>query len=279
MTDHELQENWNELLNIYRGILFHNLEFSAGRNAKLIYDFACPQFTVLKEKYHLENIAKQGSELEKAIRLLNFFAPRMTHKGDFRNKIGCNAIDLLDYSLDQPEHGINCLNKSKILQECCLALGIYARRIWLMPYSPFDTENHVVTEIYDFNLKKWIMLDMTSNGYFHNADVLPLSVIEIRRNIVKDNACEFVKTAPTHEKFFSDMQMERLYYKQYFAKNLFYFYAEAHNEFGNNNKRFCFIPKNFDLEKNMILKSFSKTDIPPVGDLSILQNAPKSSPF
>lgn len=275
MTDNELRENWNELLNVYKGILFNNCEFSNGIKDKLVYDFACPQFTILGEKYDLKNIAKKGSELEKSIRLLSFFAPRIAHKGDFKNNIGCNAIDLLNYSLDKPENGINCLNKSKILQECCLACGIYARRIWLMPYSPFDTENHVVTEIYDFDLKKWVMLDMTSNGYFNNAGGLPLSVIEIRHNFATNTVCEFIKAVPAPEKFFNNMQTERLYYKQYFAKNLFYFYAEAHNEFGNNDKRFCFIPKNFDLEKNIKQKLLSKTDIPPISDISILLNTPE----
>ncbi len=275
MTDDELKETLEEMLNTYKGILFNNSEFSNGVNDKLIYDFACPQFTILKEKYNLKNIAKQGSELEKAIRLLSFFAPRITHKGNFQNKIGCNAIDLLGYSLDKPENGINCLNKSKILQECCLALGIYARRIWLMPYSPYDTENHVVTEIYDFDLNKWVMLDMTSNGYFINANGLPLSVLEIRHNLATNTACEFIKTTSTHEKFFTNMQMECLYYKQYFAKNLCYLFVEAHNEFENNNKRFCFIPKNFDLEKNIKRKSLSKSDIPPIGNISILLTTPK----
>ena len=275
MSDNELQENWNELLNIYKGILFNNCEFSDGINDKIIYDFTCPQFNVLKEKYHLENIAKQGSEFEKAIRLLSSFAPRITHKGNFQNNIGCNAIDLLHYCLDKPENGINCVNKSKILQECCLALGIFARRIWLMPYSPFDTENHVVTEIYDFTLKKWVMLDMTSNGYFVNANDVPLSVLEIRQNLATNTYCEFIKTVPAHDKFFADIQMERLYYKQYFAKNLFYFYAEVHNEFGNNNKRFVFIPKNFDLNKYAKQKSLFKTDIPLICDISALLNIPE----
>ena len=119
------------------------------------------------------------------------------------------------------------------------------------------------------------MLDMTSNVYFVNADGVPLSVLEIRHNLAINITCEFIKTASTHEKFFINMQMERLYYKQYFAKNLFYFYVEAHNEFGNNNKRYCFIPKNFDLEKNIKQKSLSNIDIPPIGDISILLNTPE----
>jgi len=275
MNNVELKENWEELLNIYKGILFNNCNFANGINEKLVYNFECPQFSILKEKYRLESIANQGSELEKAINLLSFFAPRIIHKGNFQNSIGCNAIDLLEYCLDKSENGINCLNKSKILQECCLALGIYARRIWLMPYSPYDTDNHVVIEIYDFDLKKWIMLDMTSNGYFVNSDGLPLSILEMRDNFAKNTFCEFIKTTKTHDKFFADMQTERLYYKQYFAKNLCYLFVEAQNEFENNNKRFAFIPQNFDLVKNLKQKSCMGNDIPSVGHISMLLSAPE----
>ena len=276
MTNAELQEALEELLDIYKGILFNNCNFCGGINEKIVYNFASPQLFVLKEKYKLEKIAKQGSDFEKAINLMRFFAPQITHKGDFQNNIGCNAIDLLEYCLDKPENGINCLNKSKILQECCLALGIYARRIWLMPFSPYDTDNHVVVEIYDFDLKKWIMLDMSANGYFVNADGAPLSVLEIRDCFATNAFCEFIKASPNRDKFFADEETERLYYKQYFAKNLCYLFAEAQNEFADNAKnRVAFIPQNFDLAKNLKQKSFGKNDIPPVGNTSMLLNAPE----
>lgn len=275
MTNAELKEYWEELLTIYKGIIFNNCDFEKGINEKITYNFACPQLSVLKEKYKLEKIAKQGSDFKKTTNLLSFFAPRITHKSDFQNNIDCNAIDLLKYCLDMPENGINCLNKSKILQECCLSLGIYARRIWLMPYSPYDPDNHVVVEIYDFDLNKWIMLDMTSNGYFVNSDGLPLSVLEIRHNFATNAFCEFIKTSTTHDKFFSDIQTERLYYKQYFAKNLCYLFAEAQNQFADNKKRFAFIPQNFDLVKILKQKSLTEKDIPPVGNITMLLSAPE----
>lgn len=42
----------------------------------------------------------------------------------YDNHIPCDALHLLEFSYEQPDHGINCRNKSKILAECCLALGI-----------------------------------------------------------------------------------------------------------------------------------------------------------
>lgn len=275
MTNIELKEYWEELLSIYKGIIFNNCNFAGGINGRINYNFDCPQFYTLKEKYKLEKLAKRGKDFERAKNLLSFFAPRINHKSDFQNDVNCNAIDLLEYCLDKPDNGINCLNKSKILQECCLALGIYARRVWLMPYSPYDTDNHVVVEIYDFDLGKWIMLDMSANGYFVNFDGVPLSVLEIRDKFAANEICKFVKTSVVHDNFFRDTQMECLYYKQYFAKNLCYLFVETQNEFSDNKKRLAFIPNNFDLTKNLKYKSFIEEDIPPVGNISMLLNAPK----
>ena len=127
----------------------------------------------------------------------------------------------------------------------------------------------------DFYLGKWIMLDMSANGYFVNSDGVPLSVLEIRDKFAANEICKFVKTSAVHDNFFSDMQMECLYYKQYFAKNLCYLFVETQNEFSDNKKRLSFIPYNFDLTKNLKYKSFIEEDIPPIGNISILLNAPK----
>lgn len=103
MTNDELKDIWEELLDIYKGILFNNCDFVDGVNEKIVYDFDCPQFSVLKEKYGLEKIAKQGNDFEKAINLMKHFAPRITHRGNFQNNVACNAVDLLEYCLDNPD--------------------------------------------------------------------------------------------------------------------------------------------------------------------------------
>ncbi len=56
-----------------------------------------------------------------------------------------------------------------------------------LPYSPYDFDNHVVTEIFDRKMNKWIMLDPTTNGYFIDENKTPLSMLEIR-NKFKDLA-------------------------------------------------------------------------------------------
>ena len=77
----------------------------------------------IRDFHYLNEIAGNGTELEHSVRLLKYLAPKLTHSAWYDNSVPCNGLALLEYSLEQPEHGINCLNKSKILEECCLALG------------------------------------------------------------------------------------------------------------------------------------------------------------
>lgn len=218
-------------LSIFSGILFNNQLFKDGNNEKITYNFNCPEFIILKEKYNLEKIAGKGTDFIRAKRILHYLAPRLTHSSWYDNHVPCNALDLLEYSLNNKEQGINCLNKSKILQECCLAIGIYARRVCIMPFSPYDFDNHVVTEIFDRELNKWIMLDPTTDGLFIDEDKSPLSLLEIRKKFAND---EFVTFFKSTERLNDLEKLKENYVNEnaYICKNLFYFYIDQDSTFG-----------------------------------------------
>ena len=143
----------------------------------------CPEYADLLKKYPFEKIAGKGTDLQRAIRVLKYLSPKLTHSPWYDGHVDCNALALLYFSLDKPEQGINCLNKAKILEEVCLALGIYARRVRFLPYSPFDFDCHVVTEIYDRTQEKWCMLDPTTNGYLVDEKGTILSLLEARERM------------------------------------------------------------------------------------------------
>ena len=239
-----------QMLNIYRGILFNNQEFESGNTQEFLYEFDCPEFEELRNKYDLLKIAGNGSDFIRAKRLLHDLAPRLTHSSWYDNHIECNALRLLEYSLDNPKQGINCLNKSKILAECALAIGIYARRVRILPYSPYDFDNHVVTEIYDRKLNKWIMLDVTTDGYFIDETKTPLSLLEIRNKFANAEFITFVHSTDT----LNDLQKLRNQYldtNMYICKNLFYFQAEQYNTFGEKNSFLQFVPPHFSIQKTL----------------------------
>lgn len=171
------------------GVLCNNLDFHDGTDYKLQYDFSHENYEVLKSKYQIANTAKGGTEFERALRLMNEYAPRLTHKSDYDNHRGQSAADLLEYSLNNRSHGINCRAKAQILNEMCLSLGIFSRKVWIMPYSGYDGDCHVVNEVWDNSLNKWVMLDITNNEYWVDESNTPLSVLEIRSNVALREFC------------------------------------------------------------------------------------------
>jgi len=252
MTKKEWNQIQDEQRNMYAGILFHNQSFAQGNEkAEIRYHFNCPEFTVLKEKYGLEQIAGKGGDFVRAKRLLHYLAPRLTHCSWYDNHIPCNALDLLAYSLNNPEQGINCRNKSKILEECCLALGIYARRVWIMPYSPYDFDNHVVTEIYDRKLQKWIMLDATSDGYFVDENKMPLCLLELREKFANDCFTTFVSSTDGLKNL-EKRKVKYAYINTYICKNLFYFQVGAESRFGEPEKYLIICPEHYSIRDNRI---------------------------
>lgn len=250
MTKKEMQEQAQQLLDVYRGILFQHQEFESGSTQDIIYEFDCPEFEELRNKYDLVRIAGKGSDFVRAKRLLHYLAPKLTHSPWYDNHIECNALRLLEYSLDQPEQGINCLNKAKILVECCLAVGIYARRVSIMPFSPYDFDNHVVAEIYDRALQKWIMLDPTTDGYFVGDAKTPLSLLEMRSKFANADLITFALSTDSL-KDLQKLSTKHLDINMYICKNLFYFQVEQYSTFGEKKQYLHVIPQHYSIKKTV----------------------------
>lgn len=247
----EIARDLPEHMEIFAGILRNNMRFEQAGPQGLEYDFACEGYEVLRREYRIGEIAGRGTDLQRARRLMHHFAPGLTHKGDYDNHVACNALDLLAYSFGKPENGINCLNKAKILQECCMALGIYARRMHIRPYSPYDMDSHVVTEIFDRKLWKWVMIDCTYDAIFVDEKGTPLSCMEMRRALAAREVCSaLVARQPKGD-------VERLAARNaelnaYFAKNLFIIGCDRCSAFGERGGQLYAIPQGFDMREQGI---------------------------
>ena len=250
MNTKEHFESQKQLYNIYTGILRNNPIFSDGLAPEFHYEFDCPEYNELKEIYHLSDIAGKGTDFERARRLCHHFAPRLKHKGDYDGHITANSLALLDYCYEKEDVGINCLYKSKILAECCMALGIYARRVHIMPYSPYDMDNHVDTEIFDRKLNKWILLDVTNDCYYIDDHGTPLNMMEVRNKMMQLEPCTcvFWRQVPNTKKLMHNSKNVQL--NSYTAKNMFWFKIDSHSSFGIKGEQYHFLPHHFDVKKN-----------------------------
>ena len=77
----------DEIYRMEAGILRNNMEFMAGENLEIQYDFDHKDYPELIAAYGIDRIAGEGSEFEKALRLMNEYAPRLKHKSDYDNHV------------------------------------------------------------------------------------------------------------------------------------------------------------------------------------------------
>ena len=170
-----------------------DLEYAKKGISGYNYDFEyLDEYTKLKDMYNLENIAKNGSTLSKALNIMQW----LTNSTYYCGQSKCNGeevFSILEYGLKGGfDHAIRCDQKSIVLSECLLALNILALPIALESYDFNDTGDiitgigsHSCTHIYLPEEEKWIMLDPSFNAYFTDKNGTILNIIEIKDTLKK----------------------------------------------------------------------------------------------
>jgi hypothetical protein len=220
---------------IYTGLLkAFPLPTADEKGIHFSYDNNHPKFNILKSSYPIESIAGDGEDFSKAVNLLHWVSNHIYHKGNYDGTIAHNSLDLLNYAYDKGNLcGINCVALATILSECLLAIGLKARRVFLMPCSPYDGDNHVVTHVYIREMNKWVMLDPTYNAFFSNGQGEYLSLLDLR-NYLSNQEPVFINNEAKYNDdiWTSENTKENI---EYFAKNLFYFQTSEKSTFGDGN--------------------------------------------
>ena len=225
------------------GMLLNTMDYAEGEDYEIAYDFENAEYSLLLEKYDVAKTAGEGSEFQKALRLMDEYAPRLTHESYFGGDVEFKALPLLEYSLDNPSQGINCRLKSQILNEMLLALEIYSRKVWINPYSSYDDDCHVVNEVWDTTYNKWIMLDITNNQYWIDEEGTPLSVTEIREKGAMQEFCTPV--CPGDDLSRPEKLKEKYSHEfLYIMKNMMYFYCCDGQTVGETDRMYMLIAEN-----------------------------------
>jgi len=217
--------------NIYTGLLKAFALPAAAKTATIFkHDHNHPKFNQLKTTYPIETTAGTSDDFTKAKNLLNWVSCHIYHKGNYSGSTSRNALDLLNSAFNKgSEHGINCVCLSVILTECLLAIGIKAKTVFIMPCSPYDGDNHCVTQAYITGINKWVMLDPTLNAYFTNQQEDYLSLLELRNCLANHEPVFFNKEAKYNDDTWTDETAKDNI--EYFAKNLFYFQTHETHTF------------------------------------------------
>lgn len=255
-------QSTEQIYHMEAGILYNELDFRDGEDYVIKYDFDNEEYPELLKKYNIKKTAGHGTEYEKALELMNEYADRLYHASDYDNHVDMNAMSLLEYSLDNKSQGINCRSKAQILNEMCLALGIYSRKVWINPNSIYDNECHVVNEIWDSSLNKWVMVDITNNYYWVDKNKVPLSVLEIREHIANQKFC----TPVSPDDKLSDLKKSLEYnYANflYIAKNMVYMQYCTENTLGETDELYSLVPKAYTSDFQFTLISKQAVEASP----------------
>ena len=242
-----------ETYNIYTGLLkTHDIFRPTSAGVNLTYDVSDEKLRRLREKYTLDGVAGGGDDLSKALRLLHWLSDSVYHKGDGPSPEPMNSLSLLEYAYKKgSDCGINCRALSIILTECLLSIGIPARTVYIMPCSPYDFDNHVISHAFIKPLNKWVMLDPTFSSYVLDENNNILNCVEIRSRLANRENISFNKEIHYNgEKRGRDSGE----YTEYLAKDLFYFSTYERSGYGaeQNSRRITICPKNFDAKVSAI---------------------------
>ncbi len=137
----------------------------------------------LRDRYDLETVGGQGSEIDRIINLTNWVYQLTGHANEPEIPKELNAFNLI--RLAKVEHMlINCYMKTVILNEVFLAMGFSSRQTHLLPHSNEEDESHFITSVYSRTLGKWILMDPDFGVYVTDEKGNILGIAEIRSRLI-----------------------------------------------------------------------------------------------
>lgn len=185
-------------------------------------------------------VGKHCNTWEKALAIAQTICANIPHENQKIEPTNKTAIGLWKYCNDFGS-GINCKYHSVMLHEMLNAAGIQNRIIWCMPMDSTDNDCHVVNHVWLPEYSKWAMLDSDMNTFMTGTDGLPMSIPEIREDLINRN--QSIETP------ILSSNTRTNYYKAYLAKNLYWFETLKETGFNLYDKPMNYIrllPINFE---------------------------------
>lgn len=241
----------------YAGLLKMHDDFSRSTlgNRRFTYNFHHPGWIELKSRYPIRQVAGDGDDFSRAANLLRWLSGNTSHKGDYDNHISENAVDLLDYTFGHPAgRGVNCRALSIILTECCLAVGLPARTVSIIPASPYDSDSHVVVIVYVRHPGKWVMMDPSWNAFCLDEGGVVLNPWEIR-TLLADRGNFRLNPDVLYNDHHAHMEETVAEYGEYLAKDLFYLHCPLDSTYDPEHRSppVFMAPGTFDVHRHRLV--------------------------
>lgn len=235
---------------LYASLLkMHDKFRPSDKGIQLSIDASAKELEELRGKYDLPAVAGQGDTFIRAVRLMDWLTSHVRHNGNCNPEGLRCAMTALDFAFDQPERGVNCAWLATTLTECLLSIGIAARTISIMPFAPYDCDNHVVTHVWNAEKTQWVMLDPTTNSYVMDEAGKLLDVFALRALLADQQEIMFSDGLRYNGQPYSAQE-----HRDYLAKDLFWFQIPEVSACCAGNARWLTIaPEHYDARRRDLL--------------------------
>jgi len=191
-----------------------------------------PNLKKLKEKYNLDSIAGNGTEISKILNLMYWLHDLIPHDGSSSNPAPRNALNIIKVCKEE-NRGVNCRMLATVLNECYLAIGIKSRFVTCMPKETKFNDCHVINSVYSTEQGKWIWIDPSFAAYVKDEKGNFLGIQEVRERLTDGRPLVLNEDANWNHK---SKQTKEYYLEYYMAKNLYRLECPANSEFDTETK-------------------------------------------
>jgi len=209
-------------------------EYPAQGDSGWRYQYArLPVHEKLLRRYRLAEIAGEGSDFERALRLMDWLCAHTWYNGMsiwsaylFQRRE--SSARMLRYAYDRPfAHALNCKHRALLLADCLLALGVPALPLWLRNESwreggPEGAFRHCAVHAWLRDERRWVMLDPSFNSYIADGAGRALNLIEIQARHRRGEEIRAARYA-----FNGTQECKDLYLDGFLLASLLYIYARS----------------------------------------------------
>lgn len=210
---------------------------------------------VLRKRYNLDEIAGEGSELKRILRLRQWVYNQLRNDSqcffeiERVSKMKWNTITVLNELREKP-FLVDCGTYAVVMTEVMLAMGWKAKWVQCLPVDLRYNESHCVTHVWSNEFNKWIIVDAAQDIFYFNSKGIPFGLPDLRRAIINRERVLI----------FSDAKKEkgRIWLNNYWIKNVFRFHCllnSCFSMFDVETVNHVFLnPKGYNIEDKIVNK-------------------------
>ncbi|MBN8877687.1 MAG: hypothetical protein J0I32_09095 [Sphingobacteriales bacterium] len=187
--------------------------------------------TELRNFYHLDSVAGHGTDISRAINLLQWMHLAVPHEDEYNLPVLTARNIIKTYKEKHIAQG--CYPLAIAMNEIFLSMGFHSRIVICFAAS-FDNPNggHVINSVYIPSLRKSLWMDPQFNVFLKDGAGNFLSIAEVRENLIAGKKVNLNKNANYHGK----STTAKYYLEEFMTEHLYRFISPLESKYNGETR-------------------------------------------